>query len=105
MSATCQERLVGQVMASSISINNIDHADPDYPAIIQRFNDELQRAYAIYGKPRIQSSLPAPISDDGKAVVEENAPPAMPTDEVAKRRFIDHTLICSVMCCCWENSG
>ena len=107
LTATCRERLVGQVMASSISINNIDHTDPDYPAIVQRMHQEIERAQQIYGKPRIQSSLPAPISADGRAIVEENAPPPMPDDPEAKARLIDHTVICSVMCCCREqpNAG
>ena len=107
MTPTCQERLVGQVMASSISINGIDHTDPDYPDIVQRMAQEIERAQQIYGKPRIQSSLPAPISADGRAQVEENAPPPMPDDPEAKARLIDHTVICSVMCCCREqpNAG
>ena len=100
MIATCREKLVGQVMATSISINGLDMSNPHYPQIMKRFEIEIERVRRIFAKElaaQYEANPPHYAPPDPNPVSE------LPSDETAKRRILDHTVMCSVLCCCNES--
>ena len=100
MIATCREKLVGQVMATSISINGLDTNNLHYPQIMKRFEIEIERIRRIFAKElaaQYEANPPHYAPPDPNPVSE------LPSDESAKRRMLDHTVVCSVLCCCNES--
>lgn len=99
MSAICLERLVGHVMAASITSNGLNATGTEQMRIVQRIQAEIKKVEKFVEESAARKKDPQASGGLSPDIIVEAADTSMPADPAGKQRLIDRTVICSVICC------
>jgi hypothetical protein len=101
MSDACKEKWTGHVMSVSLGLNAASFSMTEMGPIAQRIQEEIKKVQAVKEKEEAaEKNLPAAELQSRAAITPESSDTNIPTDPEEKRRALDQSVMCSIMCCC-----
>ena len=101
MTHTCEDKCVGHVMAVSMSLNGLPASMTEQAKVMQRVQEEIKKAQAIKEKEEEEArKLPSTHPSSVEKTIAPGTDNTVPTDPEEKKRALDRSVMCTIMCCC-----